>query len=122
MSFLSSFKDYFRSLKKPEHRWAWAVAIAADALQIVAFPLFYEGAMSPADSVLDLIVAFVMIRLLGWHWAFLPTLAADLIPGADLFPTWTAAVWFVTRQRARTDSSSKDPEILPPGPAPEPRR
>lgn len=122
MSFLSSLRDYFSSLKKPEHRWAWAVAIAADALQIVAFPLFYEGAMSPADSVLDLIVAFVMIRLLGWHWAFLPTLAAELIPGADLFPTWTAAVWFVTRQRARTDSNSKDPEILPPGPAPEPRR
>ena len=117
-----SFLDCFISVKKPEHRWAWAVAIAADALQIVAFPLFYEGAMSPADSVLDLIVAFVMIRLLGWHWAFLPTLAAELIPGADLFPTWTAAVWFVTRQRARTDSNSKDPEILPPGPAPDPRR
>ena len=118
MSFLDNFKDYFISLKKPEHRWAWAVAIAADALQIVAFPLFDEGAMSPADSVLDLIVAFVMIRLLGWHWAFLPTLAAELIPGADLFPTWTAAVWFVTRQRARTDSKSKDPEILPPAPHP----
>jgi hypothetical protein len=122
MSFLYNFKDYFISLRKPEHRWAWAVAIAADALQIVAFPLFYEGAMSPADSMLDLIVAFVMIRLLGWHWAFLPTLAAELIPGADLFPTWTATVWFVTRQRARTGSNSKNPEILPPGPAPEPRR
>jgi hypothetical protein len=43
--------------------------------------------------VLDLIVAFVLIRLLGWHCAFLPTLAAELIPGADLFPTWAAAVW-----------------------------
>ncbi len=93
-----SFLDYFKSLK-PEHRLAWAVAIAADALQIAAFPLFAEGAMSPADSALDLIVAFVMIRLLGWHWAFLPTAAAKLIPGADLFPTWTAAVWFVTRHR-----------------------
>ena len=61
-----SFLDYFQSLK-PEHRIAWAVAIAADALQIVAFPLFAEGALSPADSVLDLFVAFVMIRLLGWH-------------------------------------------------------
>lgn len=120
-----SFLDYFRSLKEPEHRLAWAVAIAADALQIAAFPFFAEGGLSPADSVLDLIVGVVMIRLLGWHWAFLPTLAAELVPGADLFPTWTAAVWFVTRQQVRADSSSEsnsnDPEILPPGPAPEPR-
>ena len=124
-----SFLDYFKSLK-PEHRLAWAVAIAADALQIVAFPLFVEGGVSPADSALDLIVAFVMIRLLGWHWAFLPTAAAKLIPGADLFPTWTAAVWFATRHKLSDDSSSSanssaasgEPEILPPGPAPEPRR
>jgi len=118
-----SFLDYFQSLKA-EHRLAWVVAIAADILQIAAFPLFAEGAMSPADSALDLIVAFVMIRLLGWHWAFLPTAAAKLIPGADLFPTWTTAVWFVTRQRVNANSNpnSKDVEILPPGPAPEPRR
>ena len=123
-----AFLDYFKSLKEPEHRLAWAVAIVADVLQIVAFPFFVEGVMSPADSVLDLIVAFVMIRLLGWHWAFLPTAAAKLIPAADLFPTWTAAVWFVTRQRvsasseASSNSNPKDPEILPPGPAPESRR
>jgi len=125
-----SFLTYFNSLKQPEHRLAWAVAIAADALQIVAFPLFVEGGISPADSLLDLIVAFVLIRLLGWHWAFLPTLAAELVPGADLFPTWTAAVWFVTRQQVKANnnpdpspiSNPKDPEILPPGPAPAPRR
>jgi hypothetical protein len=122
-----SFLDYFKSLKEPEQRMAWAVAVAADVLQLVAFPLFAEGAMSPADSVLDLFVAFVMIRLLGWHWAFLPTAAAKLVPGADLFPTWTVAVWFVTRQRINASSisysnfNSKDVEILPPGPAPERR-
>jgi hypothetical protein len=126
-----SFLTYFQSLKQPEQRLAWAVAIAADALQMAAFPLFVEGGISPADSLLDLIVAFVLIRLLGWHWAFLPTLAAELVPGADLFPTWTAAVWFVTRQQVKvnnddpnssSNSGSKDPEILPPGPAPAPRR
>ncbi|HXB98965.1 MAG TPA: hypothetical protein VNU74_01115 [Terriglobales bacterium] len=125
MPFLENFKGYFNSIKEPEHRIAWAVAIAADALQIAAFPLFVEGGISPADSALDLIVAFVMIRLLGWHWAFLPTAAAKLIPGADLFPTWTTAVWFVTRERvsagSNSSSNSKDVEILPPGPAPEPR-
>ena len=137
-----SFLDYFNSLKEPEDRMAWMVAIAADVLQIAAFPFFIEGGISPADSALDLIVAFVMIRLLGWHWAFLPSAAAKLVPGADLFPTWTTAVWFVTRQRiaagsgaagsavnyssnyhddSNSASTSTEPEILPPGPAPEPR-
>src|SRR5258708_31709839 len=100
-----SFLAYLNSLKEPEQRMAWAVAIAADALQIAAFPFFAEGGVSPADSLLALIVAFVLIRLLGWHWAFLPTLPAQLIPCADLFPTWPAAVWFATRQHAHADNT-----------------
>ncbi len=112
-----SLKQYFNSLKSPEHRVAWLVAFAADAIQIAAFPLFAQGALSPADSILDLVVAVVLTRLLGWHWAFLPSLVAELVPGMDLFPTWTAAVWYVTRQRMH----SEEPEILPPGPAPERR-
>ncbi len=90
------------------------VAIAADAIQIVGLPLFVPGGFSPADSVLDAGVAVILIRLLGWHWAFLPTLVAELVPGFDLFPTWTAAVYFVTRNQLH----SSEPEILPPGPAP----
>jgi hypothetical protein len=108
------FLDYFRSLKSPELRTAWIVAIAADALQLAALPLFVAGGISPADTVLDLIVAAILVRLLGWHWAFLPSLVAELLPGFDLFPTWTAAVLFVTHQQF----SSAEPEILPPGPAP----
>ena len=123
--------DYFKSLKSPELRMAWAIAMAADAIQIAALPLFAEGAISPADSVLDLIVGFLLIRLLGWHWAFLPAFAAEMVPGVDLIPTWTAAVWYVTRQRINAAepeilSSQRvdpgEPEILPPGPAPAPRR
>lgn len=108
--------DSIKAIKAPEHRMAWVVAIVADALQIVAFPFFAEGGLSPADTVLDIATGAVLTKLLGWHWAFLPTLAAELIPGLDLFPTWTAAVFFVTRQRVR--STSQEPEILPPGPAP----
>ena len=118
-----SIRDFFASLKSPNLRLAWIVAVAADALQIAAAPLFAEGALSPADTVLDLVVGAVLVRLLGWHWAFLPSLVAELIPGLDLFPTWTAAVWYVTRNSPSfTDSptpSSTEPkiEILPPDPA-----
>jgi hypothetical protein len=102
------------AISSSEQRLAWMVAIAADAAQILALPLFAGGGSSPADTVLDLVVAAILTRLLGWHWAFVPTLLAELIPGLDLFPTWTAAVFYVTRQQSRSDK----PEILPPGPAP----
>ena len=68
------------------------LAILADALQIVVFPLFAAGALSPADDVLDLAVAAVLVHLLGWHWEFLPSFFAELVPGVDLVPFWTLAV------------------------------
>jgi hypothetical protein len=97
---------------------AWLVAIAADTIQIALFPLFVAGGFSPADTVLDVIVGAILISLLGWHWGFSPAAAVELMPGLDLFPTWTAAVFFVTRQHARPG----EPEILPLGPVPAGRR
>jgi hypothetical protein len=79
-------------------RAAMILAMAADALQILVFPLFAEGAFSPADDVLDLAVAAVLVRLLGWHWEFLPAFAAELVPGVDLVPFWTIAVVNVYRK------------------------
>ena len=95
------------------------LAIAADVAQIVVFPLFAGGALSPWDDGLDLLVAAVLIRLLGWHWAFLPTFFAELIPGLDLVPTWTAAVFFATRgvpYRRKPDAI--DAEVVSGGRAP----
>src|SRR3974377_550406 len=102
--------DFFRSMKTREERLAWVIALSADALQWAVMPLFIEGALSPVDAALGALVAVVLIRLLGWHWAFLPTLMIEALPGADLFPTWTAAVFFVTRQM----HNSGEPIILPP--------
>ena len=74
------------------------LAMAADALQIFVFPLFAAGASSPADDLLDVAVAAVMVRLLGWHWEFLPAFAAELVPAVDLVPFWTLAVLNVYRK------------------------
>ena len=79
-------------------RAAMILAMAADALQILVFPLFAEGALSPADDVLDLAVAAVLLNLLGWHWEFLPAFLAELVPGVDLVPFWTMAVANVYRK------------------------
>ena len=78
---------------------AMVLAIIADALQIVVFPLFVEGALSPMDDILDFGIAAVLVRLLGWHWEFLPALIGELMPGVDLVPFWTFAVMNVYRKR-----------------------
>src|ERR1039457_1961544 len=79
-------------------RAAMVLAILADALQIVVFPLFVEGALSPADDVLAFGIAAVLVQLLGWHWEFLPSFLAKLVPGVDLVPFWTMAVANVYRK------------------------
>ncbi|HZR28332.1 MAG TPA: hypothetical protein VFA71_06095 [Terriglobales bacterium] len=110
-------KALSRALKSPEHRSAWFVAIAADLIQLVAFPFFGLGGLSPADAVLDVVTGAILLRLLGWHWALLPSFIAELVPGLDLFPTWTAAVLYITTQRGVTidgQAESKEPQILPP--------
>ena len=85
----------------PRLRVAMALAIIADALQIVVFPLFVEGAESPADDILDLGVGALLIFLLGWHWEFLPSFIPKLVPGVDLVPFWTLAVANVYRRQKR---------------------
>src|SRR5437879_12771124 len=79
-------------------RAAMILAMAADALQIFVFPLFAEGALSPADDVLDIAVAAVLVHLLGWHWEFLPAFLAEVVPRADLLPFWTLAVLTFSRK------------------------
>jgi hypothetical protein len=79
-------------------RAAMALAIIADALQIVIFPLFVQGGASPADDILDFGVGAVLVQLLGWHWEFLPSFLAKLVPGVDLVPFWTMAVANVYRK------------------------
>jgi hypothetical protein len=78
------------------------LAILADALQLVLLPLFVEGVESPAEDILDLGVGAVLLSLLGWHWEFLPSFLAKLVPGVDLAPFWTLAVANVYRKSKRT--------------------
>src|SRR6202047_220768 len=85
----------------PRFRAAMILAIIADALQIAIFPLFVEGALSPAEDVLDFGVGALMVHLLGWHWEFLPSFFAKLVPGVDLVPFWTMAVANVYRKSKR---------------------
>jgi hypothetical protein len=71
---------------------AFTVAALADVTQIVLFPMFIEGAASPLEDALDATVALVLLLILGYSHRLLLAFALELVPGADLFPTWTAVV------------------------------
>jgi hypothetical protein len=86
---------------KRNERIALLLAVSADAVQICLFPVTVEGSLSPVDDVIDLVAFAALTGLLGWHFAFLPTLLLESVPVVTEFPTWTAAVLFVTRSKTR---------------------
>ena len=101
-------------------RAAMVLAIIADALQLIVFPLFIEGGASPIDDILDVGVAAVLVHLLGWHWEFLPSVVGKLVPGVDLVPLWTMAVANVYRKSRRmvvdtAENSGQHPALPKPG-------
>jgi hypothetical protein len=94
-------------LKSPQSRFraALVLAVAADAVQLFVFPLFVEGAISPLDDILDVGVMAALAGLIGWHWEFLPSFVAELVPGLDMVPFWTLAVANVYRKWKQTEGA-----------------
>ena len=94
---------------------AVAIAMVADALQIGLVPL------PGVDQGIDLVAALLIIGLLGFHPLLLPTFLIELIPVADLLPTWTGCVMLVIAMRKKSrviDVPSKviaEPPQLPEG-------
>src|SRR5215831_8079542 len=98
-SLLNSTQSRFRT--------ALVLAVAADAIQIAVFPLFAEGAISPLDDILDLIVMASLTWLIGWRWEFLPSFIAESLPGVDLVPFWTLAVLSAFRKKKQVEDSGQ---------------
>src|ERR1700757_3124196 len=94
----------------PQFRLAMLLVIIADALQLVVFPAFVAGAFSPADDLLDLGIAAMMVRLLGWHWEFLPSFFVKLVLGVVLVPFGTIAVARVWRKARNAAAVGNIPE------------
>ena len=74
---------------------AYGVAIATDALQMMLGPFGWAF----SDEILDLVAMVATIKLLGFHPLLLPTFALELVPLADMLPTWTGCVALVIRLR-----------------------
>src|SRR2546422_11622764 len=103
------FEDFIPPPPRTRFRAAMVLAMATDALQSFVFPLFADGALSPADDVLDLAVAAVLVNLLGWQWEFLPAFLAELVPGVDLVPFWTLAGVSVYRKGKQSAATESEP-------------
>lgn len=102
----------------PQRIWAARViAMAADLAQVAIFPAFAEGALSPINDIVDVVVAGALTALVGWHWVFLPSFLSELIPMWDMVPTWTAAVWYVTSGAPSSGPPAVRVEPPPPPPA-----
>jgi hypothetical protein len=76
---------------------AYVVAIATDALQLVLGPFGWAG----VDEVLDGIAMVASTALLGFHPLLLPTFVLELVPLADMLPSWTVSVALVIATRRK---------------------
>jgi len=83
-------------LLTPRRIWtARGLALLVDLAQVALLP----AELTPLNNAVDVGTALTMVGLVGWHWAFLPTFLAELVPFVDLVPTWTLAVLVATRGR-----------------------
>jgi hypothetical protein len=89
---------------------ARVIAVAVDLAQFALLP----AELTPLNNVVDVLTGVSMLVLVGWHWAFLPTLLAELVPFVDLVPSWTLAVMFATRGQKGSGPDTPPPPPLPP--------
>jgi hypothetical protein len=101
---LPSFFDH-PPLTPARVRLAYTIAVITDALQFVLGPLGWVV----ADQVLDVVAAVATWRTLGFHPLLLPTFALELVPLADMLPTWTGCVALVVALRKRQQAVPEAP-------------
>ena len=83
---------------------ALAVAVIADGLQ------FFLELVPFADQAIDVVALLLTAWTLGFHLLLLPTFVVEIIPVADMLPTWTACVIAVIALRKR-EQRAEPPQI-----------
>jgi hypothetical protein len=91
-------------------RLAYVVAVTTDVLQLLLGPIGWAF----ADELLDVMAMILTWRLIGFHPLLLPSFVLELLPLADMLPTWTGCVAIVVALRKRQQARIHPP--LPPGP------
>ena len=86
-------------------RLAYAIAVGTDVAQFILGPIGWVV----ADEVLDVVAAFAISRVVGFHPLLLPTFVVEFLPVVDMLPTWTACTALVVAMRKRQQIRSSDP-------------
>ncbi len=97
---------------------AYAIAIVADLVQLPLTAMTATGILAIpgefVDFMIDCLVMLLTSILLGFHWLLLPSLFIEVVPGLEMFPTWTGCVACVVRMRrnelARSSAASYETE------------
>ena len=84
---------------------AFAVALAADGIQVLLGPLGWAF----FDEIIDVITMIATGLLIGFHPLLLPTFVVEFIPIVDMLPTWTACVALVVTLRRKQPRSNPAP-------------
>ena len=83
-------------------RFAYAVAVTADTLQLLLGPLGWVF----VDQIVDMVAMCLTWRAIGFHPLLLPTFALEFIPMIDMLPTWTACVALVVTLRKKQQTAA----------------
>jgi hypothetical protein len=98
-------------------RTAFTLAVLADFIQLPLNLVMFTGLLAIPSELMDMLIDggmfVVTTRLLGFHWALVPTAMFELMPIGDVFPTWTACVAFVVWQRKQASLPAVPPASVP---------
>jgi hypothetical protein len=89
---------------------AFAVAGVADFVQLFLGPVGWVF----GDEIIDVVAMVLTCATLGFHPLLLPTFIVELIPVADMLPTWTGCVAAVVffRRRAQQKEKMAQAEVI----------
>lgn len=87
-------------------RIALAIAAVSDVAQWFVLPATIEGGVSPLEAGIDAVTAIAILIAVGFHWRLAIALFAELLPGIDLAPTWTAVVLSLPTEAPALPSST----------------
>ena len=80
--------------------FAFTVAVITDATQLLLGPLGWAF----VDEALDVVAMILTSASIGFHMLLLPTFVIELVPLADMLPTWTGCTAAVVMLKKRAQS------------------
>jgi hypothetical protein len=80
--------------------FAFAVAALTDSAQLLLGPLGWAF----VDEGLDVIAMVLTTAAIGFHMLLLPTFVIELVPLADMLPTWTGCTAAVVMLRRKAQA------------------